>query len=59
MLCLDRKKGQKTFITVPPSDRTTVIAVSVCEVSGNKAKLGFEAPTNAIIHREEAIRKRK
>lgn len=47
MLVLTRKKGE---IVVLP---TLGIKVTVLEVRGDKVRLGFEAPRDVPIHREE------
>jgi carbon storage regulator len=46
MLVLSRKLGQRIVI----DDRITVV---VLEVSGDRIKLGFEAPAEVPIHRSE------
>lgn len=46
MLILSRSKGQKIII----NDN---IVLSVIEVSGDQVRIGFEAPSNVTIYREE------
>jgi carbon storage regulator len=46
MLVLTRKKGQRIRIG-------STVEVIVLEVRGGSAKLGFEAPMNVSIHRDE------
>jgi carbon storage regulator len=50
MLVLIRKRGETTIIG------NDEIAVTVLEVQGDRAKLGFTAPAEAPIHREEVYR---
>jgi carbon storage regulator len=49
MLVLTRKEGQKVVI----GDN---VVVTVLSIQGNTAKLGFEAPVEVPIHREELRR---
>ena len=46
MLCLSRKAGE--VVTIGPNIRVIVLAVE-----GRRVKLGFEAPEEYQIHREE------
>ncbi len=46
MLVLTRKKGQRIRIG-------STVEVTVLEVRGGCVKLGFEAPANISIHRDE------
>lgn len=52
MLILGRKVGEKVMI----GDN---IVVSVCGVNGSQIRLGFTAPENVEIHREEIYEKIK
>ena len=49
MLVLSRKKNESVIITV--GDQR--IRVMVIEIRGDKARLGFAAPKDVTIHREE------
>ena len=51
MLVLSRKVGQR--IMVPGCDMT----ISVVRVVGNNVRLGFAAPSEVTVHREEVYRK--
>lgn len=56
MLVLSRDKWQSVVIRVPPSTEPTEIVVAVVDVRGGdypKARLGFEAPKETVIHRRE------
>ena len=53
MLSLSRHLSEKVCITVPPSDQPTRIEVMVVSLNSNKAKLGFTAVREVIIHRAE------
>lgn len=46
MLALTRKKGESIVI----NDDITIVIV---EIRGDKVRLGFEAPRNVTIHRQE------
>lgn len=46
MLVLSRKERES--VIVGDDVRVTVVAIS-----GNKVRLGFEAPSSVVIHREE------
>jgi len=46
MLCFSRKKEESVIIG-------DLIKVTVLDIRGNKVKLGFEAPSEVPIHREE------
>jgi len=50
MLVLSRKKGQRVVVG-------NQVEVVVLEVRGDRVKLGFEAPPEVPIHREELHRK--
>lgn len=58
MLILTRRVGETTFLTVPPSDKETVVQITVLGVKGNQVRTGTNAPANVGIDREE-IYKRK
>lgn len=58
MLILTRRVGETTFITIPPSDKETVITTTVLGVKGNQVRTGTNAPAQVGIDREE-IYKRK
>lgn len=49
MLVLSRKKDERVVITCGD----TQIEVMVIEIRGDKVKIGFEAPRNVAIHRQE------
>lgn len=49
MLVLGRRQQQKIFCIVGD----TRIAITVCEIQKGKVRLGFEAPENVTILREE------
>lgn len=56
MLILDREVEQRNVIVVPPSDKPTVIVETVTEIrfgSRPRAKLGYEAPPEVVIDRQE------
>ena len=50
MLVLSRKSGQRIICTLPDG-RT--MAITVCAVRGKYVRLGFEAPQDVNIVREE------
>ena len=50
MLVLSRKIGEK--IVLPECE----VTITVLEVAGNKARLGFSAPAKIKVHREEVWR---
>ena len=50
MLVLTRKDSEKVVVGEPGSFQLTV---TVIEIQGNKVRLGFEAPPDVPIHREE------
>lgn len=49
MLVLARRIGEKVILTI---DKTRIV-LTVVEVRGDKARIGFEAPQTVKIHREE------
>lgn len=54
ILVLSRTFGEQVVLTVPPSDQPTRIIVMLTDIrSGNKARIGFEAPDNVSINRAE------
>ncbi len=50
MLILNRKEGQSVIIT---TDEGEEIEISVLEISGKYAKLGFSAPESVGVDRKE------
>ena len=52
MLVLSRKKNEKVMLDGG-------ITVTVVELRGDKVRLGFEAPTNVNIAREEVLGKKR
>lgn len=50
MLVLTRKPGESIIITTPEGDEITITALR-CE--RGQVKLGFSAPTETVIHRQE------
>jgi carbon storage regulator len=50
MLVLSRKLGER--IVVPECD----LAITVVAVEGNKVRLGFSAPAEIVVYREELWR---
>lgn len=53
MLVLSRKAGEKVVVTVPPSDKETKVEVIVTEQRHDRTRIGFVAPRNVSIHRQE------
>lgn len=49
MLCLTRHKGERVFIG-------DSITVEVIEIRGDRVRLGFVAPPEVPVHREEVRR---
>ena len=50
MLILSRKRQEKIVIT----DGVTEITLTICDIRGDKARIGIEAPPNFAIHRPDA-----
>ncbi len=50
MLVLSRKVGESVIIQ-------NNIKITVLEISGNQVKIGFEAPENVLIYRQEIYEK--
>ncbi|REK60269.1 MAG: carbon storage regulator [Bacteroidetes bacterium] len=50
MLLLSRKKSQRVFIDAPRSGR---IEIMICAVDSGRVKIGFNAPIDFKIEREE------
>lgn len=61
MLVLERRVGQKVYLTVPPHSAPIVIVVDISRVSfdskgkGVKFALGFDAPREVTILRSEVL----
>jgi len=53
MLCIWRNINQKTYVTVPPSTEETVIEFTMVESNYSGAKVGYTAPRNVVVDREE------
>jgi sRNA-binding carbon storage regulator CsrA len=54
LLVLSRKRDQHTQITVPPSDKPTVIDVVLVDIRGDKCRIGYQAPREVEIVRDDA-----
>jgi len=52
MLVLTRKKGQRTMIDLPGGG---TITVTLIRLEGSEARLGFDAPMECLIRREELL----
>lgn len=50
MLVLSRSVGQDVVMTLPDGRR---VRIAVIHVDGRTARLGFEAPSDVVIHRGE------
>lgn len=55
MLVLGRMAGQKITITVPPSDATREITLTVIRLSPLNVKLGIDAPQDVSIVRDDVL----
>ncbi|MEA1998468.1 MAG: carbon storage regulator [Euryarchaeota archaeon] len=53
MLVLSRKKNEKIII---PLGEAGVIEVAIVEIRGDKVRLGFSAPKEIPVHREEVFK---
>lgn len=53
MLVISRAREERFVIKVPPSDREQVIVVQVCDVRGDKVRLGIAADRSIKVLREE------
>lgn len=54
MLVLSRKKDEQIVLTV----NGQTIRVCVLQIDGNKVRLGFQAPPEVSVHREEVWQRR-
>jgi sRNA-binding carbon storage regulator CsrA len=55
MLVLARKRQQRVFLTVPPSNKETRIEVLVIDFRGSdEVRIGFAAPDEVLILRDDA-----
>jgi carbon storage regulator len=50
MLCLQRREDETVVLGLPDGRE---IRVMVTEIRGEKVKLGFEAPKDVTVHRQE------
>lgn len=57
MLTLGRYRGQRIIIVVPPSDKPTIITEMLVKAgrASQQTKLGYDAPANVQIDREEVF----
>ncbi len=53
MLVLTRRPGEFVRVTVPPSSEPTQISVCLVSSTPGRSRLGFLAPRESIIGREE------
>jgi carbon storage regulator CsrA len=56
MLVLTRKSGEAVVVSLPSGP---VVRVVVCSVVDGKVRLGFQAPPEVEIVRENAIKRQK
>lgn len=56
-LILGQAAGQAVTITVPPSDQPTEIRVSVSDWTESRVFIGYDAPKNVGIVRDNAVNK--
>lgn len=56
MLVTTRHPGESVIITVPPGDKPQRITVKLIQVRGDRVRLGFDAPREIEVHREEVQR---
>ena len=56
MLVLSRQRDESIVITVPPSDKPTIIRQTTVDIRGDKVRNGYQAPREVEIHREEVYR---
>lgn len=58
LLVLSRSPDQGVTLTVPPSEKNTVIHVTNVrnDTSRNQARLAFDAPKDVVILRDELIK---
>ena len=50
MLILTRRPGETTVITLPDG---SIVTATVLAVKGNQSRIGFNAPKDVKVHREE------
>lgn len=50
MLILTRRPGETTVITLPDG---SIVTATVLGVKGNQTRIGFSAPKDVKVHREE------
>lgn len=53
MLVFERRSGQRTIITVPPSETETQIVIDVPAIGMNRVDLAFDAPRYVAIVRDD------
>ena len=58
-LVLQRKRNEAVMIQVPPSTVATLIEVRVAEIRGEKVRLGFKAPGEVKVDRDEVYESKK
>ncbi len=52
MLVLSRKRGENVVVVTPSGEQITICVI---EIRGDRARMGFEAPKEYAIHREELM----
>lgn len=58
-LVLEQYVGGGVTITVPPSDQPTVIRVSPSKIRDTHVAIGYQAPREVEIVRDDAVRKQQ
>ncbi len=53
-MILSRHRGEKIIVSAPGNEE---FVITILEVCGDKVRLGFTAPTEIMINREEIHRK--
>jgi carbon storage regulator CsrA len=57
MLVVTRKTNERIFCTVPTNEGNVLIAIKVCDIrrEGAKVRIGIQAPANVKIVREDLM----
>ena len=53
MLVLSRRRDEKILVKIPGIDRDVEVVLTVVQIEPNRVRLGFEAPPDVTILREE------
>lgn len=57
MLVLSRRKDEIVKVFIPCNGETKIVEIMVVDSQGDKVRLGFTAPEDIVVHRQEVVQR--